>query len=357
MSKVRLVLLAAVCLTLLALGSVPARAQIANFGAVIGKVTDENNQPIVGAEVEIKAMEAGGHCTVKTDKHGEYLCTGLYPGRYEITVRSPKYSGKREVQISGGMYGDPASNVFRNRYDFHFSTEPRQSSEAAKKQQEEFEKTKAGFERAVAYNRAGKYEEALTELQPVLQKDPSQWVVHAQLGVAYAGLNRLDEAVAAYQKAIELQPSEPSLHTNLGQVYVKQNRLEDARKEFETAAQLDPEGAATNYYNLGVVFYNKGDLKAAIEPLRKATELDPSKADAFYWLGVCLYGTAETKIEGNEVKTILAPGTRESFERYLALEPEGKYANDDPQGRWTGAKTMLQIMGVPVPAAVRVRKK
>lgn len=349
MNKVRLVLLGAVCLALLVLSPVPAGAQIANYGAVMGKVTDEKNEPIVGAEVEIKALEAGGHCTVKTDKHGEYLCTGLYPGRYEITVKSPKFSGKRQVQISGGIYGDPGANTFRNRYDFHFAAETRQSAEAAKKQQEEFETIKAGFDRALAFNRAGKYEEALVELQPVLEKDPSQWVVHAQLGVAYAGLNRLEEAAASYQKAIELNPTEPALYNNLGQVYVKMNRLEDARKQFETAAQLDPEGAATNYYNLGVTFYNKGDLKSAIEPLRKSTELDPSRADAFYWLGVCLYSTAETKIEGGEVKTILPPGTRESFERYLALDPNGKYASD--------AKAMLEAMGATVPTAVRVKKK
>lgn len=349
MSKERLVLLGAVGLVLLILTLLPAGAQVATVGAVVGKVTDEKGEPAVGAEITIKGLDTSRECSVKTDRHGEYLCAGLLQGRYEITVKHKNFQGKREVQVRGGLYGNPGSDSFRNRYDFQLGGAPGKPAEEAKKQQEEFEKTKAGFDRAVALNRAGKYEEALVELKPVLEKDPNQWVVHAQLGVAYAGLNRVDEAVASFQKAIELNPSEPTLYTNLGQLYIKLNRMDDALKQFDTAAQLSPEDAATSYYNLGVTFYNKGDLKSAIVPLRKATELDPNRADAFYWLGVCLYSTAETKIEGNEVKTILPPGTRESFERYLALEPNGKYAND--------AKAMLEAMGATVPTAVRVKKK
>ena len=89
-------------------------------------------------------------------------------------------------------------------------------------------------------------------------------------------------------------------------------------------------------------------LKEAIEPLQKSTQFDPKRADAHYWLGVCLFGTASTAIEGGQVKTVLLPGTREAFEQYLTLEPSGRFADD--------AKAMLAAVEQTVPAAVKVKK-
>jgi Flp pilus assembly protein TadD len=205
------------------------------------------------------------------------------------------------------------------------------------------------YDRAMAFNREGKHEEALAELIPLSEKDPTQWVVHAQMAVAYQNLKRYEEAEASYKKAIELQPSNPALYSNLGQVYIKMGRTDDARRMFDAAAQLSPEDAAGAYYNIAVTFINAGDMKAAVEPLRKTTELDPSRAEAHYWLGMCLFNQSEYKTEGGEMKTIVPPGTREAFERYLQLQPNGPYAAD--------SKQMLEAIDATVPASMRVKKK
>lgn len=357
MRKVELASLGVLGLALI-LSGVPAAAQMTT-GTVIGKVIDEDGRPAVGIEVQIKNVDNGRQATTKTDKNGEYFYSGLFPGKTEISIKYKNMSIKpREVSIQGGLYGDPNSGAFKNRgpqFDFNLKemmAKGGQQSETAKKDQEEFDKRKVGFDRAVALNQAGKFEEALTDLQPVVEKDADQWVVQWQLAVAYAGLNRNDEAIAAYQKAVELNPPDPAiLYSQMGDLYLKMKppQVEEARKMFETAAQLRPEDAAQFYFNVAVTFYNTGHMKEAIEPLKKAIEANPDHAKAHFFLGVCLYNTAESKIEGGEVKAILAPGTRESFERYLALEPNGQYAND--------AKQYLQIIDVTIPAAVRVKKK
>lgn len=346
MTKARLVTLLVVGLGLLLVDPGRIAAQLGTTASVAGKVVDEKDQPVQGAEVVIKSLQTARECTAKTDKNGEYLCAGLLQGRHEITVKYKGLSNKAVRNVAGGLYGDPTSTAFQNRFNFQVGGE---RAEAAKKQREEFEKTKVGFDRAVALNNEGKFEEALAELQSVLEKESTQWVVHAQLGVAYQGLNRLDDAATAYQKAIELNPSNPHLYATLGEVYLKQKRVEEARKMFETAAQLSPEDAAQFYYKLAVSLYNIGELKAGIEPLKKVLEIDPNYANAHFFMGVFLYSSAETKIEGGEVKTILLSGTVESFQRYLELEPNGRYAND--------AKQYLQIIEAQVPAAVRIRKK
>jgi tetratricopeptide (TPR) repeat protein len=90
-------------------------------------------------------------------------------------------------------------------------------------------------------------------------------------------------------------------------------------------------------------------MKEAIEPFQKSVQLDPKRAEAFYQLGVCLLNQAEYRQEGNNWVTVPQPGTREAFEQYLALEPEGRFAKN--------AKEMLETLGASVPAAVKVKKK
>lgn len=326
-----------------------AWGQAAATAGVKGVVIDPEGKPIVGAEVVFTHVDSGRATKLKTDKRGEYLSLGLTPGTYDITLmQGGKVLAERKgATLVGGLYGNPSSEGFRNTFDFRFKTGS--ASEEAKKAQEEFEKAKAGYDRGVAFNRAGKFQEALADLLPLLEKDPNLWMVHAQIGVAYDGLNRLDDAEASYKKALALNPSEALLYNNLGRIYLKQKRTEEARKQFETAAQLSPEDASIFYFNLAVSFYNNGDLKSAIEPLKKVVELDPNHANAHFFLGVCLYSNAESKIEGGEVKTVLLPGTVENFQRYLELDPNGRYVAD--------AKQYLQIIEAQIPAAVRVRKK
>lgn len=347
-----LALTLAFCLSL----TLPLTAQM--LGGLEGVVKDFDGKPLVGATLEIERTDVKANFEVKTGKKGYYLHGALPSGmltRYTIRII---YNGQKLHELTG--INIPVGERVRLDIDLQqerkrqergegLTEQQKQQLEELRKRQEKTKGAQEHFSLGQQLTQQKQYPEAITELEAAAALDPNQWAIHSLLAECYVATNQNDKAIAAYQKAIELNPTEPALYNNLGGVYAKMNRLDDARKQFETAARLDPEGAATNFYNLGVTFYNQGDLKSAIEPLRKATELDPSRADAFYWLGVCLYSTAETKIEGNEVKTILPPGTRESFERYLVLEPNGKHAND--------AKAMLEAMGATVPTAVRVKKK
>lgn len=341
----RVLLSGIACLCLLLLAGAPAEAQM-RTGTVMGKVTTPEGQPAIGAKITIKSHRTGREYVVKTDKHGEYIRSGLRPGRYDISVEYNEFSGKREnVPVQGGLYGNPAATEFTNQHDFDLSEIVAQRQEAGE-EQEQVDEAKSGFERARALNQAGKHQEAVDELLPVLERDPSKWVAHAELAVAYASLNRTKDAINEYMTAIELNPTHPALYNNLGQLYMQLGRTDEAREQFEIAAELSGETGYKFYYNLAVTFYNNNDMKSAIEPLRKVLELQPDHANAHFFLGVCLYATAETKNEGGEIKTILPPGTREHFERYLELQPNGPHADN--------ARAYLQAIEATVPSAVRV---
>ena len=340
-----------VCLGLLVLAlyaALSASAQFGVYGQVKGRVIDPEGKPIVGAEVVFVNRDTGRTFKMKTDKNGEYFSQGLDQGDYNITVtKNGQQLGKLEKQkIYVGQLGDVNNPAFRNKIDFNFT---KATSEKDQAEQAEIEKVKSGYEHAAALNKEGKYEEALAELQPLLEKEGAQWVMHWQLAVAYSGLNRNEEAEASYKKAIELNPTYGLLYNELGRFYMKNKRMEEARAQFETAANMSPEDAPIFWFNLAVTFYNAGDMKSALEPLTKVVELDPGHANAHFYLGVCLYSTAPSRVEGGQVKVELPPGTREHFETYLALAPDGPLADQ--------AKAFLQQIDTTVPSAVRSRKK
>lgn len=68
-------------------GQVMAQGQ---SGAILGTVTDENNEPMLSAVIEVYkgGIKTGG--TV-TDFNGEYIIKPLEPGRYELRVKSLSY--------------------------------------------------------------------------------------------------------------------------------------------------------------------------------------------------------------------------------------------------------------------------
>ncbi|MFQ5722885.1 MAG: tetratricopeptide repeat protein [Terriglobia bacterium] len=335
-----------VCLAFLLAARVASAQATRMVGTAVGQVTVDG-EPAEGVVVVLKGVDAAHTCETKTDEEGNFSCR-LTVGRYELRVIIDKVvAHTREVEVLGGLRGEVGNPAFANRFDVPLLRA--QESEEVRKQREEIEKRKANFSEAVALNEAGKPEEAVPLLEELVKRDPTQWAFHAQLGLAYAHLNRLEEAAASYEEALGLNPEDAGLHINLGGVYARLGHVEEAKKEFETAAELDPKNAGAAYFNLGLAFYKSNQTKAAIEPLRKATKIDPNRAVAFYLLGLCLYNNAEVKVEGNEIKTILLPGTRESFERYLALEPKGRFADD--------ARAILQAIDTTVPASTKVGKK
>ena len=70
------------------------------------------------------------------------------------------------------------------------------------------------------------------------------------------------------------------------------------------------------------MFTNTGKIDEAVAAFDKAIQLDPKRADAYYWKGVDLIGKATTK----DNKMIAPAGTAEAFNKYLELQPNGKYA-------------------------------
>jgi len=96
------------------------------------------------------------------------------------------------------------------------------------------------------------WEEAVTELEQALAKDPTLAEAYFYLGLARNNLGQPQSAVQAYESAIGLESDFSSAHWNLALTYLELGRAADARSHFETYLKLNPDeaGKVQPYLNL-----------------------------------------------------------------------------------------------------------
>jgi len=204
------------------------------------------------------------------------------------------------------------------------------------KQNEKIKGLNAKLAEARDLEKAGNYDQAITILQEATTADPSKDLLWAYLGDAYRGAKKYPEAAEAYQKALQINPNSGAYHNGLADAYAKSGQTEKAMAEWNAAATAEPANAATYYFNEGAVLTNTGKVDDAITAFDKTIQIDPKRADAYYWKGVNMIGKATLKGD----KMVAPEGTADAFNKYLELDPSGKYAD--------AAKQMLASIGASV---------
>ncbi len=350
MTKRILILLLA---AMLAVAVVPTFAQD-NAGTVKGTAVDEKKQPIAGGTVVLQSAD-GKKITIKTDKGGTFEKTGVPAGSYKVQLLidgQPRW-GAEGFAVNGGQTAMLNIDMAAAAAQASMTAEQKkQMEEQQKKAEAERSKIKnlnAMLASAKKMETAGDVDGAIGIYQQAVQADPTKDLLWANLGSAYllkaqkitdhAQLTEIaNQAAEAMQKAVSMKPNDAGYHNNLGQAYAKAGKTDDAAKEYQQAAQLDPVNAAQYYFNLGAILTNTGKVDEAVVAFDKAIAADPNKADAYYWKGVNMLGKAT--IDPKTQKMNAPAGTEEAFNKYLALDPNGKFA--DP------AKQMLASMGATV---------
>ena len=366
----------ALALLLLAGTALPAGAQ--SISRVDGEVRDMEGKLFPEVVVVFKHDETGLSNEVKTDKNGRFIQTGLRGGVYTVTFKvKDQVVYEQKLRLATGA---------EERLNINFKELAQQMTAeqaAARKKQEEdlkkFDSLKGRFEAGrVAMDKAKQmrsevqrmpadqrgtlphqvaelFQTAITEFEEAqkaaTEKEPNLHLILANLGEAYEAAGRSEDAVAAYKKAIELKPT-AGYYNNLGNTLATLKRLEEAGQAYQKAAELEPTNASMYWRNFGIVLYNSGQLKEAIGPLRKATELDATNADAWYLLGASLVAGMESKMEGDKIIPVVQPGTVEAFQKYLELQPDGRFANLAKENL-----AQLEAMGVGIQTRVRQTKK
>jgi tetratricopeptide (TPR) repeat protein len=344
-------------LALPALGILFCAIGLAQTSAIEGDVKAADGSPLKGGVIKIDREDIKGHYQVKTDKKGHYYYGGLPLGQYKVTLevdgKDVDFVDKVRTQL-----GDPKEIPF----DMHASAQKQQalnqaaetgtlSKDQAKGMSAE---EKAAFEKANkeraemkakgkalndAFN-AGKeamtakqFDVAVTQFSKAGELAPDQPVVWANLGDAEINLSKtktgpehddaLNKGLDAYKKTLELKPDDAGVHNNYALALAQAKKFDEAQAELAKAAQIEPANAGKYYYNLGALLVNNGQTDPAGEAFKKAIDADPKYADAQYQYGIFLIGKAKL---GSDGKYDPVPGTREAFQAYLDLKPDGQYA-------------------------------
>ena len=308
-------------------------------GSIRGVVTDQAGKPIAGATIQLYDAQTGRRYEVKTNDKGEYRSIGIYLGTYKATllVNGKPVDEHNNVPI----YAEQEQEVpFDLAKDLGSPTGPTdEQKQKAAEQQKQSDKIKglnASIQQAKTLEASGNYDQAITILQQATQVDPNQDLVWGYLGDAQRGAKKYADAAESYQKALALKPTSGPYMGQLADAYAKAGQTDKAVQQYAAAAAADPTNAAAYYYNEGAVLTNTNKFDEAIAAFDKAIELDPNRADAYYWKGVDLIGKATVK----DNKMVAPPGTAEAFNKYLELQPTGKYAD--------ASKQMLATIGASV---------
>jgi len=388
-----LAMLVTVVLALAALGV----AQIIG-GTIRGKVNDQQGKPIQGAVVVFKDADTGRKYELKTNAKGEYLQVGMSLGTYEATLmvngqpvmtlhhikpdpsdetpvdfdlqKETAAALQRQQQQGGAQQGGTAQpGGMAPTTGQQVAPAPQQAAPTGKlteqqnaaMAQREQENNKIRnlnkmLQDAEAAKTAGNLDQAIALMQQATAQAPDKDLLWIKLAEYDGMAGKYADAIEPFQKAIALTSAEPpekqnkavlaQLHNNLGQAYGKTGKAQLAIQEYTAAAAANPTDAAQYYFNLGAMLTNTGHPDDANAAFDKAIAANPNYADAYYQKGVNLLGKATI---GKDGKMTAPDGTADALNKYLALQPTGKYAE--------GAKQLLASIGAEVETGYKTPAK
>ena len=328
----------------IALGTAPAWGQL--DGRIRGVVKGPDGNPIAGATVQLYDTASGRKYTSKTNNKGEYLFGVVYMGTYKATLMVNGNPVDEKSSIGVGAGQEQVVDWNEGGGGNTLTEEQKQKQAAQQKEASKIKGLNASLQQAKELEGAGNYDQAIAVLQQATQVDPSQDLVWGYLGDAQRGAaahatdaqaktKDYQDAIESYQKAIAIKPT-ASYQAGLADAYARTGQVDKAVAEYNAAAQADPPNAAAYYYNEGVVFTNTNKTDEAVAAFDKAIQADPNRADAYYLKGQALIAKSTTKGD----KMVAPEGTAQAFQKYLELQPNGKYADV--------AKQMLAAIGAPI---------
>jgi tetratricopeptide (TPR) repeat protein len=343
-------------------GAMAVAAAAQTMGRINGKVLDENGNPWPGVTVVIHSEETGSTFTAKTNDKGEYSQMGVPQGIYTITFETDKFPEQVfRVRVAGGgtLNQDLSFKDLLAKNPKYLEAMKKQA--AAKK---EFAELKTHFnagrqamsqidslKQQMASQPAAQQEQtkqkilqlsqtAITELEQAQKiagpKNTNLPTITGNLALAYETAGKHDEAAAAFTQAAQLDPTNPNYLLGAATNLAYQGKLAEASADCEKIAALPGAQPAVCWRNLGVVLYNTNQLKDAVVPLQKATQVDPTNAPTWFLLGNALMNTMQSKMVDGKLTAVVNPGTVEAYQKYLELAPNGPEAAQ--------AKQTLQVL-------------
>jgi Flp pilus assembly protein TadD len=285
---------------LLGLGALSAPLE-AQSAIARGKVVDSQGQGVPGATVLVEFQgEIPRKSELKTNKRGEYMQGGLYPGLYRFTASKegyhPTYLDERVASGTPTQIPD----IMLKTTDEVAKAEGRATTETSKK-----------FAEAVALVSAEKFDEAEAKFKEIVAETPKVPEAYQNLAYVYARKEDWKNAEASFLKALELRPGDTNLTAGLAAIYTQTGRQSEADALMSRTVAEHP-GDATVQFNRAIYLVNAGKVDEAIAEFEAVLRTDPAMATAHFHLGTLLVGQGKI------------PQAIEHLEKYLSMNPDNK---------------------------------
>jgi tetratricopeptide (TPR) repeat protein len=136
------------------------------------------------------------------------------------------------------------------------------------------------------YMQTGRLQDAITEAQDLLKRNPDNLEARRMLGRIYTRAianvpgNRINEemvrnAIAEYKQIVQKDPKDAESWVTLGRLYGVSNNGAEAEKAYEAALQAHPENEDA-LTGLAMLYADSGDNQRAIDKLKAATDKQPN---------------------------------------------------------------------------------
>jgi tetratricopeptide (TPR) repeat protein len=139
----------------------------------------------------------------------------------------------------------------------------------------------------IAYEQAGRVDEAVSEYEAVLALKPDYAVAHNNIGFALTQRGRFDEARAHLERALTLGADPARVRFGLGLIFGRENRVAEAIVAFQEAARLRPDWPQA-HYNLGIALERGGRTAEAADAFQRAAAWEPESPEYHFAWGRAL---------------------------------------------------------------------
>jgi protein O-mannosyl-transferase len=145
---------------------------------------------------------------------------------------------------------------------------------------------------ALTWHQSTMYTDIETLWRTTIERNPTAWMAHDNLGALLFREGRVREAIVHFQKAVEIDAEQPEPQANLGNALLQNGDVEKAIAQYYNALRIKPNYAEV-HYNLGNALLHNGRADEAIDHYEKAIALKPDYADAHNNLGIVLFQKGE----------------------------------------------------------------
>lgn len=149
----------------------------------------------------------------------------------------------------------------------------------------------AHYNVGIALAEAGSTEEAVRHYRAALRLEPEESVVHNNLGIALCALGHHRAGLAEFEEAVRLAPRSPQAQVNLGEALISEGRVKEGMRHYHEAMRAIPRFAGA-HFNMGITLRAQGRLDEAIAQFREALRISPDAYEVHNSLGEAFLAAA-----------------------------------------------------------------